>query len=542
MNKLNKLAGVKKTLNKAPHLMVFAGAGTGKTTTMLLGLSERRGLAFTPSTQQEEIWKAIGEIKGKVCMTAFNSAIAKELQAKVPSHVTASTLHSLGNKVIKATRTKAPRLDQNKDELLLEDILGGDIRQLRKTHGDLIYASLRCASLAKGNFLGVEGLPGEYYLADVNDSSTWKEVIDILWEKYEFDFTLDRDILARTVASLLHASLANLSMISFDDMVWVPVICNMVRPVYDLLIVDEAQDLNPCQQNLVLGAGVRVILVGDPNQAIYAFAGADSDSMDNMFEILSKSSRGVKRLPLNITRRCGKKIVKEANRFVPDFFAADEAPEGEVVRKEFAKGWVKGKTYHDDLLPGDMVLCRCNGPLVGQAFQLIKNGVKAIVRGRDVGKSLSVLVNKMKARNVEELITALDNWFFSECQKEQAKKFPSSSKLILLQDKYDCIRAFCEDKLPSDPVYSVTNAIEKVFSDEETDGVLFSSIHKAKGLEANRVVLLQVKKGFCPHPMAKTAEAKKQETNLLYVAYTRAKVKLTLVEEGKTDHGEESEE
>ena len=50
----------------------------------------------------------------------------------------------------------------------------------------------------------------------------------------------------------------------------------------NFVFIDECQDLNACQRSLMLKAvkpnGGRFIAVGDPAQAIYGFAGADSDS------------------------------------------------------------------------------------------------------------------------------------------------------------------------------------------------------------------------------------------------------------------------
>jgi DNA helicase-2/ATP-dependent DNA helicase PcrA len=69
-----------------------------------------------------------------------------------------------------------------------------------------------------------------------------------------------------------------------------------------------------------------------------------------------------------------------------------------------------------------------------------------------------------------------------------------------------------------------------VFTDDKSiEGIRLSSIHKAKGLEANRVVLLQLPGASIPHSAAKTDWQKQQERNLLYVAITRAITTLTYV-------------
>ncbi len=93
----------------------------------------------------------------------------------------------------------------------------------------------------------------------------------------------------------------------------------------------------------------------------------------------------------------------------------------------------------------------------------------------------------------------------------------------LTQSKVDTIIAIadgCED------VTDVTNKIASTFSDE-VEGVVFSSIHKAKGLEAKNIFLL--KPDLLPHPMAKQPWELQQERNLQYVAYTRTLEKLSIV-------------
>ena len=107
----------------------------------------------------------------------------------------------------------------------------------------------------------------------------------------------------------------------------------------------------------------------------------------------------------------------------------------------------------------------------------------------------------------------------SEVTKEQRRKFPNEGRIMNLQDRHTCIIYFTENQETLDGVIS---SIEKLFSDDETNGIKLSSIHKAKGLEANRVFLLQPEGASIPHPMAKTSWQREQEFNLLYVAITRA--------------------
>jgi superfamily I DNA/RNA helicase len=86
------------------------------------------------------------------------------------------------------------------------------------------------------------------------------------------------------------------------------------------------------------------------------------------------------------------------------------------------------------------------------------------------------------------------------------------------------VYAFCEN---CQTKKEVIRAIEKMFVEDDTDGIRLSSVHRAKGLEADRVFILCPE--LMPHPMAKTDWAKAQEQNLRYVAITRAKHLLAYV-------------
>ena len=147
------------------------------------------------------------------------------------------------------------------------------------------------------------------------------------------------------------------SVVDFDDMIWLPRVLELDVPRYDVVMSDEAQDLNVIQQYLALKAGDRHIVVGDKNQSIYGFRGADSESLKNMREMLAKTARGVVDMPLTLTRRCPKLHVELANRIVPQIRAMDDAPMGKVtvMTKAAAVSAMK---------PGDMVLCRVNAELL----------------------------------------------------------------------------------------------------------------------------------------------------------------------------------
>jgi DNA helicase II / ATP-dependent DNA helicase PcrA len=320
--------------------------------------------------------------------------------------------------------------------------------------------------------------------------------------------------------------------VDFNDQIWLPVALRLPVFKYDLLLTDECQDLSKCQQALAKMAGKRLIFCGDDRQSIYQFAGADSQSIPRLIEELRETERGVTVLPLTVTRRCGKKIVAEAQKIVPDFEAHEDNPEGEILNAAYEDasgpaGLDKLPLYHDMAREGDFVLCRVNAPLVSQAFKFIKRGVKANIQGRDIGKGLISLVKRLKAQSVQELIRKLDDWREKEVKKEQAKRFPSDNRIIAIQDKVDCLGVFCENE---DTVDGVLRRINGIFTaDKNSPGIRLSSIHKAKGMESRRVFFLRPKGAECPHPAARQQWEIEGESNLVYVAVTRAIETLVMV-------------
>jgi hypothetical protein len=287
--------------------------------------------------------------------------------------------------------------------------------------------------------------------------------------------------------------------------------------------------------------GLRLYLANGlvSHNSIYGFAGADCKSMDRMTEELREDG-GCEVLPLTVTRRCGRAIVAEANEIVPDFSAHEDNPEGLVYSLEMVTRGKDGtvrtpptyRLYNDRAGHGDMVLCRVNAPLVAECFRFLKAGRKANIQGRDVGAGLVSTVHKLVGKDnaltpVVELVRALDDWLEQERGKENAKRNPNEAKLIAIQDRYDCLVCFTEGSPTSG---DVVRKIQDMFTDDKNaPGVKLSSIHKAKGLEAHRVFLLEPEGATVPHPMARSAWQHEQELNLRYVAITRAVGELVYV-------------
>jgi len=507
----------------APHLIVKARAGTGKTTTLVHGVRRVLGLPsdLIPSPQQEAVWTAMEESKGKVKsigFCAFNKSIALELQARLPNGCEAATLHSLGFKVVKNAFGRVVSVNQYRVSNIIAEITLRDIFDLRRE--EPVFLRL------------VEKLVG---LCKMSLAEPTTETICDLISHHDLDTESCRNMnrVYETVPLVIERckDIKADNSIDYDDMIWIPVVLGLPVVPYDLLLVDEAQDLNRCQQALAKSYGKRLVLCGDDRQAIYGFAGADCDSLPRMGRELGETVRGCQVLPLTVTRRCGRAIVTEAQKIVPDFEAHESNPEGIVSSAVYPSKTVKVEdSFMARTADGDMVLCRVNAPLVSTCFKFLRIGRKAQIQGRDIGQGLISTIKKLKSVSVADLQKRLDLWLQGEQTKENAKRNPSEDKLIAMQDRYDCLCMFMEGAANVD---EVVRKIESVFTDNKTNpGVKLSSIHKAKGLEADRVFLLQLKRASVPHPMAKTEWAREQEMNLKYVAVTRAIHELVIVTGG----------
>lgn len=512
-------AAKSKAKKTPPHLMISARAGTGKTTTLVEGLKVLKGLptAFTPSEQQAAIWASLalsGDAR-TVCFVAFNKSIATELASRIPAGCEAMTMHSMGFKAVNKAFTRL-RVNEHRVTDLIAKELGRDIYDLRKEKPTLLAATKKLVGLVKMNLAetSIEALTELASHYDVEMDGCRADVFDLVPKIVD----RCRDPLAD-------------GCLDFDDMVWLPVALDLPMFRYDLLLIDEAQDLNRCQQAIAKKCGTRLVFCGDERQAIYGFAGADSESMPRLAKELKANV-----LPLTVTRRCGKKIVEEAKRHVPDFSAFETNPEG-VVRnalypiqpgaafKEKVDIGVE-KSYLAEVRDGDFVVCRSNAPLVNQCFKMIRMGKKATIQGRDVGQGLISLVKKLDARTVPELVTKLNQWTARELDKEQAKKNPSETRIQGIEDKSECLMAFVDNAATVD---GVVRKIEELFTDrKDQPGVRLSSIHKAKGLESQRVYFLRPAVQPVNQRQQKAWVAD-QEANLVYVAVTRAISELVFV-------------
>ena len=482
------------------NLVVEAAAGSGKTYTLV------KALSLIPQDK-------------RVLMTAFNKDIVKELTKKVKEfpNVEVRTLHGLG--MILTTRGLG--IGGMKPEgYKYTQLIYNHWQDLTKTNINKLSRNARKSFVENTKKL-VDF--GRFYL-----STTRSEMIELM-TKYDIPCVADEVDVALKVMAI---GGKNLDSIDYTDMIWMPHIydLHLQECKYDFIMVDECQDLNVAERNLVLRClkeGGRLIAVGDSNQCIYGFSGSDPDSFRAIQSIPNTVS-----MPLSISYRCPESVVKFAQNLVPSIEAKQGAEEGVIL----------DCVSLDDVHDGDMVLCRNNAPLLQVYCKLLEQGKRAYIRGSDVGKNLQNIVigthkdylhTNLKQDGV--FIRLYEDLFNS--RKAIMERYGISQEDAMkhetIQAKLDMIRAL--EVLGADltTTEELTKKIGDIFpKNDKGEGIMLSTVHKAKGLEADNVFIACA--SLMPSKSALDEWQVQQERNLMYVAYTRAKKVLGFLNEEET--------
>jgi superfamily I DNA/RNA helicase len=146
---------------------------------------------------------------------------------------------------------------------------------------------------------------------------------------------------------------------------------------------------------------------------------------------------------------------------------------------------------------------------------MLKQGKKAIIRGRDIGATLAALVRRSKATTVPALLAWIVGWRDDKAEKARAAK-KSDAAIEAIHDQADTLTAIAEEC--ADPA-EVLCRLSELFADDKR-GITLSTVHKAKGLESETVFILGPE--LLPAPWAKSPQEQEQERNIKYVATTRA--------------------
>jgi len=530
--------------NESSHGIIDAVAGAGKTTTII------------------ESAKYAGD-EEQVLFCAFNTSIAKEILNKFRNRgmnrVTVKTIHALGRQILFDNNSsgKPLQLENNKYRQILKS---QEIQNELKSEYKNILAvnNLDPDNIEDPNDFAINNLIGRVNERLININQKFRTTLakdDISdFEQMVIHFNIFNEIEAnkRNFKDELgyyfecHKILLQKGnqfsketmIIDYTDMIYLPYTWQLYpNNRYNFLFIDECQDLSKAQLQTAVKygkKGSRILAVGDPHQSIYGFTGADIESF-NRVKTLTKATE----LPLKSSFRCPKKVIEIAQTLRSDItgFKEDEGNVINIMRDEVT----------DLAKPGDLIISRLRAPLVILVFDFINKNIKIQIHEDEVNEIIQELKGIFKHDELNVIIDNLPNEFedlynkvtkrWEWIIKKNAERIiDSTERNIYIEDEKEYLRNkldFLSQKYYqwNDECPSILELLKKIraYISSNDNPIKLSTIHRAKGLEENRIFILN----YNELPLNRTDQKdweKEQELNLKYVAVTRAKKELFLVE------------
>lgn len=490
----------------AKNLVITASAGSAKTSTI------ENCLRFIPDGK-------------KVLYVAFNKSTVDKLVKEIGKSregLEIYTFHGLGVRILKENGIFTKDVEEVDDfkysRYLKENLLSltdcGEVESLGELLHDYVDNINRLINYSR------------YYLKmterEIGEAA---EIYGIVPVRDEYS----------VVRKCLIWGKNNTGVIDHTDMIWLPNVLNMTTKYrqYDYIFIDEAQDMTLARQGLVdkvFKRGARFFAVGDRKQQINVWCGATEESLDNYLRRPNTIE-----LTLPVSYRIPLKVEEIAKKYSPNITARPGAPEG-IIRTDVSA---------NDAQPGDLVLCRMSSNLIEQYLQYARDNKNAYLKGYDAYRDeYKRLVEETGAKRIdihcatkEGMFTKLYQRFFDEAKnlmnklnidEDEAFSHPKSAEML---DKIQALKALSAGLDTTDELIAKINMI---FTGEKENAIQMSTIHKAKGLEAENVYILAPSLLFNPQ-FAKTKWEIESEKNLAYVAITRARYSLNFIKE--EEHG-----
>ena len=304
-----------------------------------------------------------------------------------------------------------------------------------------------------------------------------------------------------------------------------------IRHQFRHVSVDEAQDMNPLQYEflrLLLDDPADLFVVGDPNQAIYGFNGADS----TLFDELPGLGTGAHVVTLPSNYRCTPQVVEAATRLLrnagqqveavscrpnggPVAFAAcdDEMDELRTVATELTRMQRTCGTWNQLA-----VLVRVNA--LADTVRTFLEACGIPVRSGRRGPDWSAAVAQATSLSSRD---ALSIW--SSDVLDSGDYAPGSAE----HDLAGYVRRFLDENRGGSVDGRAFGSWLLTSADQQdVSGVEVMTFHAAKGREWWGVVVAAAETGYLPHSSARTVPQKAEEARLGYVALTRAATDLVV--------------
>ena len=266
---------------------------------------------------------------------------------------------------------------------------------------------------------------------------------------------------------------------------------------YDVILVDEAQDMSPVNLSILRKQYGQKILVGDSAQSLYAWKG----SIDSL-EVWAAQHR------MNLTKsfRFGQVIADCANRTL----GLLDTPYPKITGAE----WKDSRIEYSKPEGKHVVLCRSNSGLLGEALTAIRQGktihvINGIMDSINLIESAWYLSIGEVAKVKHPTMKSMGSW---ENVVEMAKEDADMSTAVKRVEEYgSAIPRICTD---------LRNAGE---ASEEHADVVLSTVHRFKGKQASVVKLSEDFPDLVRwNKKERRYKANKAEVFVFYVAVTRA--------------------
>lgn len=326
-----------------------------------------------------------------------------------------------------------------------------------------------------------------------------------------------------------------------------PALAEAVRWRMRHLLVDEFQDVNPAQWRLLralLGSATDLFVVGDPQQAIYSWNGADPGLIDRLPDLLP----GMAVLRLDDNHRCSPQVVAAAAAVLAldlspaaNSPTADRAPAGDHHRAASTRPdgpLPEVRTFDDDASeaaavvrwlrlvhqPGARwanlaVLARTHARLAPVAAALRRAGIPHRYSGRAPGPT-SEADALLRPDALLRLAAGPPQPAGLQPTDDAGAGDDTSGQAFGPSDTVAGLRTGGEaDASEGEPATRSSTGADSSTGD---DGVELATFHRAKGLEWDGVAVVGLEDGLVPIAYARGADAQAEERRLLYVAVTRA--------------------
>ena len=529
--------------NPQSNMLVNALAGSGKSTTACM-LSEHS--------------------KTSDLYIAFNASVVEEFKKKIKNPKTkVMTMHSLAYSIMlynveqeskdSGEKPKGFGSQRSKRTVSLDNFKPHKIldEEITKRYGRYIEFAKRV--FLKDNYVNLYNL----CRLTLTDMSSNKDVSRLIDDHVLFLYYGDEGYSAPDISEITSTlkildtksrqQFETQGVIDFTDMLWITF--NKLKydnwevpywALYTNIYCDEVQDFSNIQLNFlkfIKRTKGRYVFIGDFHQAIYNFAGANAQA----FNQIPKMFAPVETFDLPICYRCAKSHLSRVNReYGIPILPCDDAPLG------FVKTIDKNK-ISEYAKAGDMVISRKNKWIAEVVLDLARNGTPIFIEDKEMVGAIKRQILSSKCTSVgalekflQKVISNYNKKLFEivsknvreggheeehlEAVTETNSKIDNTSFLL------EILEGYLEHHASSDSVSKFSNFIDKLLNTTPSPNcVRLCSIHKAKGLEATNIFVLNEAK--INYDFRNSKEQNVQEKNLSYIATTRAKEGLYLVKE-----------